>query len=158
MRSGSCLAFGTRSASLLLHLLFLALDVSSPIRCWHSNPPFRPLEALLFEPFSLALKATGLISVTWAKPPASTSPGIPWDVSRMARRCSVNLHIEPLKWGATCYIIYSIGISKEILIEPRLVGIPSGNCQAPHVPLLHCVNIATTKRFTGDLKAQDHYT
>ena len=52
----------------------------------------------------LALKATGLISGTCAdKPPASTSPGIPWDVSRIAKRCSFHLHIEPLKWGATCY-------------------------------------------------------
>ena len=59
MHSGSCHAFGTRSLSLLLPLLFLALRVCSPIHCWHSNPPFRALEALLFAPFSPHAGASG---------------------------------------------------------------------------------------------------
>ena len=51
MQSGSCLAFATRSASLLLHLLFFGALRVFPLQCWHVSPPFRPLEGLLFKPF-----------------------------------------------------------------------------------------------------------
>ena len=89
------------------------------------NPgkPFKCLESgcssACFPGQVLALNATGVIAVTWVhKPPASTwsiylstCPELPWDVSRLARRRSVNLHFEPLKWGATCYKVFIINSS-----------------------------------------------
>ena len=47
MLSGSCPAFGSRSASLQLLLLLFALIMCSPVQCWHLSPPFFSLEALL---------------------------------------------------------------------------------------------------------------
>ena len=40
MQSESCLAFGTRSASMLLHLLIFALCVFCQLQRWHVGPPF----------------------------------------------------------------------------------------------------------------------
>ena len=51
MHSGSCHAFGARSPSLLLPLLFLALRVCSPTHCWHSNPPFPGSGSFAFRAF-----------------------------------------------------------------------------------------------------------
>ena len=47
MKSGSCLAFGTHSASMLRHLLVVALCMFSLIQCWDLGPPCWLLEAFL---------------------------------------------------------------------------------------------------------------